>query len=94
MPSDCQNLGGGTGIFIPFRQKVGGGNCPPCPPPGSRAPVNRDDHFPKSNLKVVRIYGNCRLNMYSYLVISLIQLPIFLIQLLISLIHLVISLIA
>ena len=33
MSSDCQNLGGGTGISIPLRQKVGGGNCPPSPPP-------------------------------------------------------------
>ena len=32
-------IGGGTGISIPLRQKVGGGgNCPPCPP-GSHAPV-------------------------------------------------------
>ena len=40
MPSDCQNLGGGgTGISIPLRQKVGGGGQLPPLAPGSRAPV-------------------------------------------------------
>ena len=39
MPSDCQILGGGTGISIPLRQKVGGAIAPLAPPPGSRAPV-------------------------------------------------------
>ena len=33
MPSDCQNLGGGTGISIPLRQKVGGAIAPPAPAP-------------------------------------------------------------
>ena len=44
MPSDCQILGGGTGISIPLRQNVGGQLPPPLAPPPAPAPLNRAHH--------------------------------------------------
>ena len=63
MPSDCQNIGG-PGISIPLRQKVGG-QLPPSPPPGSRAPVptpnreknSRDREFHPGTVFSVKIEG-------------------------------------
>ena len=46
MPSDCQILGGGTGISIPLRQKVGG-QLPPLPPPPAPAPLSGGAGSPK-----------------------------------------------
>ena len=61
MPSYCQNLGGGgTGMPIPLRQKLGG-ELPPCPP-GSRAPermgLSPGGRFPPSFIhQVILITG-------------------------------------
>ena len=48
MPSDCQILGGGTGISIPLRQKVGG-QLPPLPPPPAPAPLRRRHDQPRTS---------------------------------------------
>ena len=39
MPSDCQNLGGGTDISIPLRLKVGRAIAPLAPPAPAPLPV-------------------------------------------------------
>ena len=52
MPSDCQNLGGGTGISIPLRQKVGGAIAPLAPP----APAPLGPQVTKATLNINGYY--------------------------------------